>query len=739
MTRGPSRRSTCVVTTILLLFCGEGTAVASAQARSPVIQQSVALDARQPVGFHVIMVPDTVYVGQQATYEMGVFISESAQQRMRRNPEVVPAELRGVLAYDLGGPQSLGALTRDGQRFFPHVLQRALFPLANGVISVPSSQLSYSLPRTASYFSREEAAVVRADEVKLFVKPLPLDKQPSAFTGAVGVITVNARVDASAAQVGEPVVFTVRLGGRGNVKLWPRPAVAGAAATVVEAGERIRVDTSGQYVRGTKEFDWLVTPDRPGSLEIPVVEYPYFDPYAEQYRVASSDPILLSVGAGEVVRDPVAEQERAALAIRRTDRGALSVPLAQQPLWWVLAALLPLPAIWRRRQLRRGEAAVAAIDDRSAAYRTRVEQSSASIIGDPSRLAATQLRKQFLNKLALRLDATPAMVSERRELHRRLRRRGVTREVTRDVMTLLSELDEAAWSASGATAAPPVGGDSWADRLRTLQSHVDSEAMPSRFAPTDASVARGSSKKSGTMVALLFIVSAGAGVTTANAAQPDFDSAVAAYDQGDFAGAASTFRALASESPRHADAWANAGTAAWAASDTANAVLAWHRALRLEPTALDLRTRLSALGRNVLSGVAAVPATSPNAAFVGAFCLWCLAWILLAVAPRRKGVAASPLYIVGTTLVVLSAGAGIWQYALQQKLSGQNLVVMNQREPIRVAPGSEANAIGDAIVGDVLARGDARLDAMRGERWFAVQHADGREGWLPERVLQSLR
>ncbi len=747
----------------LLLLIGGGTSLAHAQARSPVIQQRVQLDAQQPVGFHVIMVPDTVFVGQQATYEMGVFISESAQQRMRRNPEVVPAELRGVLAYDLGGPQSLPALTLDGQRFFPHVLQRALFPLANGVVSVPSSQLSYSLPRTASYFSREEAAVVRADEVTLVVKPLPLEGQPSAFSGAVGVITLNASVDANTAQVGEPVVLTVRLGGRGNVKLWPRPNVASGRATVVEAGERIRVDSSGQYVRGTKEFDWLLTPDSPGSFEIPVVEYPYFDPYDEAYRVASTDPIVLAVSAGEVVRDPVTEQERAALAIRRTDRGALSAPLAQQPVWWILAALLPLPAIWRRRQLRRSARAAHGGHDPDGAPHVRTSQSSATLIGDPTRLAATQLRKQLLTELAQRLDATQTMVGERRELQRRLRRRGVTREVTREVMTLLAELDEAAWSASGVAPADRVAGSaSWTDRLRTLRERVNSEAIPSRFAPAAAGATRTTSglrnplrarNKSGPLVALLVVSAFTLGAATASAAQPTFTNAaatapaaqpafsdaVAAYDQGEFARAASAFRALAALSPRHADAWANAGTAAWAASDTANAVLAWQRALRLEPNALDLRTRLAALGGNALSGVASVPTLSPNIVFVAAVALWCVAWALLAFAPRQPGMSASPLHIVGMLLVVLSAGAGLCQYSLQQKLNGESLAVMNQREAIRVAPGAEANAIGDAVVGDVLSRGDARLDAMRGERWFAVQHADGREGWLPERVLRSLR
>ncbi len=733
-----------------LLVCGLAANEADAQARAPVIQNRVRLIPGQPVGFHVLMVPDTVYVGQQATYEMGVFISESAQARMRRNPEVVPAELRGVLAYDLGGPQSLQALQVGGQRVFPHVLQRALFPLASGLVTIPASQLTYALPRSSSYFSREESAVVRADAVTLYAKPLPLDGQPEAFSGTVGQVSLSASVDLKSARVGETVVLTVRVAGRGNVKLWPRPTVRTSSASLVAAGERIRVDTTGQYVRGTKEFDWLVTPEREGRLVIPVVKYPYFDPYADAYRVASSDSLELPIARGQIIADSESDAERDVLPIRRSNRGALAAPLTSQPLFWALIALMPVPAIVVRRKQGVATRAVATDADTQASAVRRSVTTPANT--NPTRVAAASLRRKLLDQLAERLDTTSPMLAERRVLQQRLRRRGVTRETTRDVMRLIDELDEAAWSASGTpSAAIERDAPTWTERLRSLVVRVHDEAMPARtpFAGSDTAMPASKTKPPGAH-ALFAVLATGAlllGGAQLLAARADtFGAAVAQYDAGMFADASEAFLSIANVTPRNADAWANTGTSAWAAHDSVAAVVGWQRALRLEPTALDLRERLelhSALARD---GEVSVPHIGRQTPTVVALGLWCTGWALFAIAlvaarTRAGGVLheyAGLSRVTAVALLVAAAGSAVWQRQLSSQLDNPSIAVVTQFEPLRVTPAVDANLSGNTDRGDVVLRGDTRVDAERGETWVSVTHSDGRLGWLPARALRGL-
>src|SRR5215217_6712741 len=64
--------------------------VAEARPRpsDPAIVARAPLDTTQGVAFHALAVPDTVWVGQQATYQVGVFLEDAIRLRLRRNPEL---------------------------------------------------------------------------------------------------------------------------------------------------------------------------------------------------------------------------------------------------------------------------------------------------------------------------------------------------------------------------------------------------------------------------------------------------------------------------------------------------------------------------------------------------------------------------------------------------------------------------------------------------------------------------
>jgi tetratricopeptide (TPR) repeat protein len=727
----------------------------AAQPRSPIIQNRVSLNPAQPVGFDVIVWPDSVYVGQQATYEMGVFISESAQRRMRRNPEVVPAELRGVLAYDLGGPQSLPAIVQNGIRSFPHILQRALFPLADGEVTIPASQLSYSLPRTNSYFSREEAAGVRANALSLQVKPLPSSGKPDAFSGAVGVLSLRARVDVAQARVGDPVVLTVRVGGRGNVKLWPRPMLATSSASLVQAGVRVQVDSTGQYIRGTKEFDWLVTPEREGRITIPVVDYPYFDPYAEEYRVATSDSLTIAVEGGTVTPRFIGDGAASALGLRRDDRGPLAVSLTERPVLWAVLALLPFPAWAVRRRRARREANAGVSAPGLAAHDAAAQRSADALNGqdgtaaqDPLRVAAAALRRRFLTELAIHLDASAAGLVERAALEQRLRRRGVTRETTGRVMALLADLDAAAWSppnaaspgrstAENRTSVAHAADASWTDRCDVLTDAVRTEAMgsprsasatPSKFGRTRAD----GSKRLAALIAVAGALGWVGSVNVLQARSAAFTDAVALYDAADYADAEHAFLRIAEIAPRHADAWANAGTAAWARRDTVGAVAGWQRALRLEPTAADVRAHLALTGVTAASGIAPVAPRPRTVVAWAAVLLW-LAGCMALIWPAVR-----PLSIAGWGTLAVAAIAAAWQYQQNARLDDPTLAIVTSRQSLRDQPSATATQGSPANTAALVLRGEERTAGDDGEVWVSVTLDAEHAGWLPARDLRPL-
>ncbi len=144
----------------------------------PAIVQQGQIDPREDVNFSALALPSTVYVGQQVTYQIGVFLSTDVSQRLRRNPEFVPPDVRSMLAYDL--PASAHPLRRDagGREFDVHVFQRALFPLTPGKHILAPARLTYSLPLANTFFSREETHSARTGELTVIAKEPPARRAP---------------------------------------------------------------------------------------------------------------------------------------------------------------------------------------------------------------------------------------------------------------------------------------------------------------------------------------------------------------------------------------------------------------------------------------------------------------------------------------------------------------------------------------------------------------------------------
>ena len=739
------------------------SSTAGAQASATAILDRIDVNPRRPIDFHAIVLPETVYVGQQTTYQVAVMLSADARSRLRRNPEFLPPELQGLLAYELGKPTRVAARNYSGGVFEAHVFQRALFPVASGSQVVPAPQLTYALPQSSSYFSREERFVVRAESAAFLVKALPIEGRPDDFNGAVGVLKASVRIDTTSVRVGDPLVVTLRVQGTGNVKLLPRPTIELDWASAVPGSERISVDSSGSLVRGTKEFDWILTPARDGRVRIPPLRYAYFDPYAERYDVAESAAVELSVLTGTLA---VADDgEFAALLPLRviTDTSRTVVtwtgsgrPPAAWLLWLVFAMLVPIPSLWwslvvlaRRRRSRSGRNAVVPI----AAPLRESEQGA--------RGAARTTRRTLLAALATRFAQNPQALVSRRHVARVLRRAGVTRETTRDVLHLLEQLDELGFAstriqhgdASASTSNVDAEEVSAARRVAELLRRVEAEALP-----------HGRQLTVSTPVALWLLVamSLATGVVMPRPALGQTPSSSAArapavesaghvmdtqarardaYARRAFTEAAERFRALAARQPHNPDLLTNWGTAAWAAGDTVHAVIAWQRAARLEPLAADLQERVSLLPAGSRGGIADVPMMPVQWLVRVSLVLWFAGWSLLAwrawqtYRAMPTVTSRSSRWTRGTAqaAVVLSlvcAGAAWWG---MRALDATALAVVLRPETMRIAPGTDADAMGGVATGDVV-----RLIETR-DVWQHIVHADGRRGWLPVTRLVMLQ
>lgn len=677
---------------------------ASGRNNVPTVVARARVDTSLAVNFRVVTLPETVYVGQQANYEVAVFLNETVRDRLRRNPTFFPPDMQSMLAYDMPARGDPPRRQVGSHCFDALVYQRALFPLMPGRFAIPPAQLVYSLPLSASFFSREETHELLTDSTVVVAVEPPTQGRPVSYGGAVGDLRVASKLDTVASRVGDPMRLTVRVSGSGNVKLFPRPAVGVPWGALVKGDERVQVDSSARRISGAKEFDWVLTPKIAGELDLPPIHYTYFNPDSRRYEVASTSPTRVHISPGGLASGDTVKTETL-LPLRARYRGAPSAPLHEHPVFWAIMALAPLPALslsGRERRRRRVPKPVSRAARLAALAQTK----------DASR-DACEVRRVYTGALAERLSLEMDTFTRPGALARAMRRRGVTPDLALESERFLRQLDEAAFGASGSLPADA------AQRAAQLYRKVDGDAL----ARTQIAV------RAFVVVGLLAVGVATAHAFDTTAARRAFDQGVTAYERHDFVSAREAFIAAVASDPAAPDAWADLGTASWAVADTARSVAAWQRALRLEPLAADMRDRAQLVHALPWSSAGYVPPLPAQWVFSIAALLWLGAWGLAAYHASRNRPFANQMVV---TLSVVAAGMAIGGFALNERLSGKHLGVMRHTSSLNTDPqlGGERGAT--AIIGEVV------LVTGRQGAWSRVRLDDGRDGWIESAALVSL-
>lgn len=635
------------------------------------------------VSLRASLAADTVYVGQQITYTLSVRIPTAVRQRLRRNPEFVPPEPRAMLAYDL----PLARVGEPGDDYETHTFRRALFALTPGRYALGQARLSYALPQSNSFFSREDDRTLRAEGVTFVAIEPPPRGRPTDWAGAVGHWQASLRAEPAATRVGDPFVLVLRLDGTGNATLLPRPALTIPWADVVAQDERVLLDSTPALFGGTKEFRWLVTPREAGQQTVAAIGYPTFDPQRAAYARVMTTPVTVTVRAGTMAvlpsRQGGAAAENAAFTIEPDLRGATSLRLPFATLLTWLALFAPLPWAWWRfaGRLQRRAVGPSAVDP------------------SPRALLDRSLRER--TGLQLASFTTPGALAEA------LRLEGVTPETATAVETLRDDCDRATFAAQ----APPSVTAELRSRAAAMLAKVDAEA-----------------RRRATL--LLLVAAAMAGC----AAQPSprdavdaFRSGLQAYARGEYLLARDAFALASARAPRDPAAWANLGTAAWQARDTAMAVVGWQRALRLDPTATELRSRLARVSAPQQKAAARVWPLPPLPLLACGLLGWFGGWAWLARLARARRRSRWPLVLVLPSALCIATAA-----LIDRSLGGADAVVIADRSPLRGLPALGADPGAVPMTGEI-----ARVVERRGV-WLRLELDGGRTGWFPAERTRSL-
>jgi hypothetical protein len=384
------------------------------------------------------------------------------------------------------------------------------------------------------------------------------------------------------------------------------------------------------------------------------------------------------------------------------------MPWHHEPWVALLALVAPLPAFLRHRRRARRDRPVLPSAERRLRQAVR------------RGVTPVALRRAYIDALAERLEVEPEPFTRSGALERALRLSGVSAPLARDAESYMRRLDSAAYAPGGR-----LGRSTAADAVSLLE-RVAREALPreelrERMRPgvTPRTVR--------TLAIAMLLLPAGPmqAQPRADDVREEFVAAAHAYRQGAHEVAMRRFAQLARHEPRSADVWANLGTAAWMSADTARAVHAWQRALRLEPMAGDVRSRLGLAGAGAQGSYGFVPPVPHGVLPGAALALWLVGWAILAWParwlPRRLGV---PMLVVAGLLAVIAV-------EVERRSGVRDLAVVASQTAMRSVPGSPAP-------GPVLRMGEVVRTGPREGPWTHVRADGGGEGWVEAARLLAL-
>ena len=253
----------------------------------------------------------TPYVGEQ------VFVYAKLYQRINSYGSQVTEmpDFEGFWKQDIelkdGKPQYEEYQGKQYQTML--IGKYALFPLKEGKQVIDpikmNTLLLVSVPKVVSYWGMQIQTMEHeqfeynyaSNELLLDVQPLPQENKPLDFIGAVGEFELETLVDSLDLQVGNPLHFTTTIRGTGNIMAIQEPVIDfPRQLEVYDPETKEQISKQSNRVNGSKTYNYILVPTKPGNYTIPGVSFSYFDVNKEDYISLLSDPIEIKVN-GDVL------------------------------------------------------------------------------------------------------------------------------------------------------------------------------------------------------------------------------------------------------------------------------------------------------------------------------------------------------------------------------------------------------------------------------------------------------
>jgi tetratricopeptide (TPR) repeat protein len=641
------------------------------------------------------------------------------------------------------------------------ILKYNLYPQRAGSLQITAAEVSTVVQVQARSRSRnifddffnmgrvqQIPMTLKTTGTNITAKELPESGKPENFSGAVGKYSFEAKLSSKQTKTDEPITYTVKVSGSGNLKM-----INGVSPKfpsdfeVYDPKVKENISNTAGGMNGSKQYDYLLIPRKPGEFNIESYSFSYFDPSAAKYFTIKSPEFTVNV-TGEpsknvnanTVSNAVSKDDVALIGedIRYIKTNAPSFEKSSDSFfgsvgYWGLYStpilLFVGLLVWKKRN---EELAADVIGTK----RKRALKLAKKRLSIAEKHLAKNDKKNFYDEVSRALwgylgDKLSIDMSElsKDNVEEKLLARNASPEIVARLKNILGTCELALYAPVG------DGGEMKTNYNNALNLIADLEDQ--------IKVQTASTVGYTSLLAIAFIFFSSFS-SSAQTAQELYQSASVLYKANSIDSAAAQYEMILAQGFKNAETYYNLGNCYYKLNNTGKAILNYERALKLSPNDEDIIHNLKIANLKVADKIVPVPQlaivsgwqsflkSNPSSrwgVYALVFCALsfiCFAAMLFSSSKRFFfGTGAALLFLSFTLLFIASRQSGIEKNSQEGILITANAVAKNAP----TANSTDAFMIHEGIKLQLL-------DNVA--EWYKIRLADGKIGWLPVHTFEKI-
>lgn len=599
----------------------------------------------------------------------------------------------------------------------------------------------------SGYIEVKRNIVAPAIDIQVY----PLPQKPADFSGGVGRFSISSQLLNNTVKAGAPVTLRVVVGGNGNLKLIKQPVVTFPKdfdKYDPKVTDKTKLTTNG--LEGNMVYDFLVVPRNQGSYTIPAVSLTYYDTSSNMYKTVKTAPLTIKVepgdGKGTSVTDYSAVQQTDIKPIKQggydtIDTEKLFFGSTSFLLWLLLPFVLfvALVAIFHKKAVENADI----VGKRGK----RANKVATKRLKTAYKLLTAGKQNEFYDEVLRALWGyvgdklnMPVEQLSRENISDQLAAHNINAEIIEKFISALDECEYERYAPGSAEGNMTKTYDSAMIAITEIDGVLRDKMVKRNSGDT-------------VRIILLFVVLCFSGfvnasVDTAKSQQGDSsETAAAAYAKGDYQQAAECYTKLLKVG-ESAELYYNLGNCEYRLGNITQSIIAYERALRLNPGDSDTRYNLQFLRGKTIDKVVPVDEMFFVTWYHSLQNLMSIdAWAILAVSAFVLALILILAYLFGSNILLRKIGffgalVGLLIFVLGLLFAYQRKVALSEHNiaivltPTLNVKATPAESSSDAFViheGTRLTITDSSMNA-----WYGVRLDDGKEGWLPKNSVEVI-